>query len=146
VTSLARDFDALAVGDELVTDQRAVTESDVEAFAALTGDRHPQHVDAEWAAASPFGARIAHGLLVLSCAAGLLPFDPDRVLALRAVREAVFKRPVPLGETIRVAAQVTGKRELDPERGLVEARWRVLDRRDRLLMRATVEIVWRRDT
>jgi 3-hydroxybutyryl-CoA dehydratase len=144
VSVLERDFDALAVGDAFVTRGRTVTEADVVAFAALTGDRHPLHVDAEWAAASPFGARIAHGLLVLSYGAGLLPFDPERVIALRAVREAVFKRPVHIGDTIRLEAEVAGKRALDPERGLVEARWRVLDQDDRLSMRATVELLWRR--
>jgi 3-hydroxybutyryl-CoA dehydratase len=139
-----RDFDALSVGDAFVTHGRTVTEADVVAFAALTGDRHPLHVDAEWAAVSPFGARIAHGLLVLSYGAGLLPFDPQRVIALRTVREAVFKRPVRIGDTIRLEAEVAGKRVVDRERGLVESRWRVLDQHDRLSMRATVEILWRR--
>ena len=48
----------------------------------------------------PFGERIAHGLLVLSIAAGLVPFDPQRVIALRRVRDVVFKRPVRFGDTI----------------------------------------------
>jgi 3-hydroxybutyryl-CoA dehydratase len=84
---------------------RTVTEADVIAFAGLTGDYHPQHVDAEWAAQSPFGERIAHGLLVLSLAAGMVDFDPEDVIALRRVRDVVFKRPVKLGDTIRVAAE-----------------------------------------
>ena len=146
MSALGRDFDALAVGDAFVTRGRTVTEADVVAFAALTGDRHPQHVDAEWAAAGPFGARIAHGLLVLSYGAGLLPFDPEWVLALRAVREAVFKRPVLIGDTIHLEAEITGKRAIDPDRGLVEVRWRVLDQHNRLVVRAGVDIVWRRDT
>ena len=82
---------------------RTVTEADVTAFAGLTGDFHPQHVDAEWAAQSPFGERIAHGLLVLSLAAGMVDFDPEEVIALRRVRDVVFKRPVKLGE-LRIAA------------------------------------------
>ena len=61
-------------------------------FAGLTGDMHPQHTDAEWSAQSRFGERIAHGLLVLSCGAGLMPFDPERIVALRRVGDAVFKR------------------------------------------------------
>jgi acyl dehydratase len=78
----------------------------VVAFAALTGDFHPQHVDAEWAAQSPFGERIAHGLLILSLAAGMVDFDPDEVIALRRVRDVVFKRPVKLGDTIRVSTEM----------------------------------------
>ncbi len=40
---------------------RTITEADVVQFAALTGDLHPQHTDAAWAASSRFGERVAHG-------------------------------------------------------------------------------------
>ena len=95
-------FEALETGQAFTTRGRTVTEADVVGFAALTGDWHPQHADAEWAAASPFGERIAHGLLVVSLAAGLVPFDPGRVIALRQVSDATFKRPVRFGDTLRV--------------------------------------------
>ena len=42
---------------------RTITEADVVQFAALTGDLHPQHTDAAWAAESRFGERVAHGML-----------------------------------------------------------------------------------
>jgi acyl dehydratase len=45
---------------------------------------------------------VAHGLLVLSCAAGQVPFDPDRVVALRKVGDAVFKQPVKIGDTVEI--------------------------------------------
>ena len=48
---------------------RTITEADIHAFAALSGDWHPLHTDVLYAAASPFGERIAHGMLVLSWAA-----------------------------------------------------------------------------
>lgn len=142
---LEQDYDALEAGERFVTRGRTVTEADVVGFAALTGDGHPQHVDAEWAARSRFGERIAHGLLVLSYAAGLVPFDPERVVALRGVRDAVFKSPVRLGDTIHVEGEVAAKRELDPGHGLVEVRWRVLNQRGKLVLRAAVEVVWRRE-
>ena len=86
-------------------DRRAggtITEADLVSFAALTGDWHPQHADAEWAAAGRFGERVAHGMLVLSYAVGLVPFDPERVVALRGLDSVTFKRPVRIGDTIRV--------------------------------------------
>ena len=86
-------FEELEAGQAFSTRGRTVTEADVVGFAALTGDWHPQHTDAEWAAGSRFGERIAHGLLVLSYAAGLVPLDPERVVALRRVGDAVFKQP-----------------------------------------------------
>ncbi len=141
---LAQDFDALQQGQRFSTRGRTVTEADVVGFATLTGDTHPQHVDADWSAHSRFGERIAHGLLVLSYAAGLVPFDPERVVALRGVRDAVFKAPVKLGDTIHVEGEIAATKELDPAHGLVEVRWRVLNQRGKLVMRAAVEVVWRR--
>ena len=138
-------FDELAVGEEFETVGRTVTEADVAAFAALTGDEHPQHTDAEWAASSPFGERIAHGMLILSLAVGLAPLDPDRVLALRRLGEAVFKRPVLLGDTINVHGSVLRMRALSEEAGLVGCRWTIVNQRGELCARAEVEVIWRRD-
>ena len=139
----SRSFDDLAEGMRFTTRGRTVTEHDVVAFASLTGDFHPQHVDAAWSADGPFGERVAHGLLVLSYAAGLVPFDPERVMALRAVRDVVFKRPVRLGDTMHVDGRVASLRPVDDAAGLVCVALRVIT--DRLVMAGTVELVWRRD-
>lgn len=144
-TTFSAWFDELEPGTSFSTCGRTVCEADVVAFATLTGDMHPQHVDASWAARSRFGERIAHGMLLLSYAAGLVPFDSDRVVALRRVRDAVFKRPVPIGETIRVDGTLEPQRVLDDDHGLVSCRWRILDGNDRTVVRATVEAVWLRD-
>ena len=138
-------FDDLATGMTFSTRGRTVTEADVVAFAALTGDFHPQHVDARWAAESPFGERIAHGMLVLAYAAGLVPFDPDRIVALRRVRDATFKRPVRLGDTIAVRGRIAATSELDAGSGLVGVLLDVVGDGDRTVMRATVELIWRRE-
>ena len=139
-----RDFDALEPGERFVTSGRTVSEADIGQFAALTGDTHPQHVDAAWASGSRFGEQIAHGLLVLSFAAGSMPFDPERVVALRRVGDAVFKQPVLIGDTVHVEGEVVSVRPIDDENGLVECRWRVLNQHGRLVLRASVELVWRR--
>ncbi|MDX6666249.1 MAG: 3-hydroxybutyryl-CoA dehydratase [Solirubrobacteraceae bacterium] len=138
-------YEQLAVGHEFVSRGRTVTESDVVAFAALTGDWHPQHADAEWAASSAFGERIAHGMLIVSFAVGLVPFDPDRVVALRRISDATFKRPVRFGDTLHVAGSVADLRELDDETGLVTWSWKVLNQDGKLVCRARVEVLWRRD-
>ena len=108
------------MGERFATRGRTISEADITGFAALTGDTHPQHTDAEWAAGSRFGERIAHGLLVLSYAAGLMPFDPERVVALRRVGDAVFKQPVKIGDTLHVEGEIASKAELDAAHGLVE--------------------------
>jgi acyl dehydratase len=146
VNTFAKDFDALSEGERFVTRGRTIGEADIMGFATLTGDTHPQHTDAEWAASSRFGERIAHGLLVLSYAAGLMPFDPERIVALRRVGDAVFKQPVRIGDTIHVEGEIAAKSEIDPGHGLVSTRWRVMNQRGKLVARASVDLVWRRDT
>ena len=138
-----KGFNELEIGERFTTDSRTIGDADIMGFAALTGDTHPQHTDADWAQTSRFGERIAHGLLVLSCAAGLVPFDPDRVVALRKVGDAVFKAPVRIGDSIRVEGEVTKTRDLDDEHGLVECRWKVLNQDGKMVMRVNVEVVWR---
>jgi 3-hydroxybutyryl-CoA dehydratase len=138
-------FEELEAGQTFTTRGRTVTEADVVGFAALTGDWHPQHTDAEWAAGSAFGERIAHGLFVVSLAAGLVPFDGDRVVALRRVADATFKRPVKFGDTLHVTGRVV---ELGPgsdEAGLVAFQWQIVNQDGRTVCRARVEVLWRRD-
>jgi acyl dehydratase len=138
-------FESLSPGQAFASRGRTVTEADVVGFAALTGDWHPQHADAQWAAGSAFGERIAHGMLVVSFAVGLVPFDPERVVALRRVAEATFKRPVRLGDTIRVDGTVDAVRDLDGDAGLVTLAWKILNQHDQAVCRARVEVLWRRD-
>jgi 3-hydroxybutyryl-CoA dehydratase len=138
-----RPFGDLNVGDRFATGGRTVSEADILSFAALTGDGHPQHTDPGWAQGSRFGEQIAHGLLVVSFAVGLLPLDPDRIVALRRVGDAVFKQPVKIGDTLQVEGEIVRTKELDDEQGLVEARLRIVNQSGRLAVRANVELVWR---
>jgi 3-hydroxybutyryl-CoA dehydratase len=133
------------VGQEFTTRGRTVTEADVVGFAQLTGDWHPQHADAQWAEASPFGERIAHGMLVVSVAAGLVPFDPGRVVALRSVSQATFKRPVRFGDTLHVEGRIAELTGGSADAGLVTFGWNVVNQEDRLVCRARVDVLWRRD-
>jgi 3-hydroxybutyryl-CoA dehydratase len=137
--------DSLEPGASFTTRGRTITETDVVSFAALTGDWHAQHADAEWAQRSPFGERIAHGMLVLSYAVGLVPLDPERVVALRRVREATFKRPVKLGDTISVRGRVGELRPLDDALGLLECTWTIVNQDERTVARMVVEVLWRRE-
>ena len=141
---LDHDFDALAPELSFTSRGRTITESDVASFACLTGDSHPQHTDAAWSATSPFGERIAHGMLVLSYAFGLVPFDPERVVALRSVRNAVFKRPVAIGDTIHAIARIDRLTDVDDTAGLVTLRLDVLNQNDRVVARCSVDVLWRR--
>jgi 3-hydroxybutyryl-CoA dehydratase len=138
------DFDRLETGATFATRGRTIAEADLVSFSALTGDWHPQHADAVWAARSRFGGRVAHGMLVLSYAVGLVPIDPARVVALRGIESAVFKRPVKIGDTIHVEGTVEGLRPLDDELGLVSLVWRIVNQHGRTAALVRVSALWRR--
>jgi acyl dehydratase len=140
----ALDFDALEGGERFVTRGRTITEADIVSFATLTCDFHPQHVDAQWASGSRFGERIAHGMMVMSYAIGLVPLDPERVVALRRVSDVVFKHPVYIGDTIRVEGTIESVTTVDSDHGLVESLWKVVTQRERTALRARVELLSRR--
>jgi acyl dehydratase len=141
---LSQDFDRLELGARFRSRGRTITETDLVTFAALTGDSHPVHTDAEWAAESEFGSRIAHGALILSYCVGLVPFDPEHVLALRGFERVAFKRPVRIGDTIRVEGELESKRELDGATGLVVFNWRIVNQHDVAVALAKARVVWRR--
>ncbi len=64
-------FEEFTLGQEIDSPARTVTEADVMLFAGLSGDYNPLHTDVEYARDTPYGERIAHGLLGLSIASGL---------------------------------------------------------------------------
>ncbi len=80
---------------------------------------------------------------MVSLAVGLLPLDPDRIVALRRVSDAVFKQPVKIGDIVHVEGEIVRTRELDDGHGLVELRLRIVNGEGRLAVRAGVELVWR---
>lgn len=100
-------FNDLAVDDEWVSPRRTVTEADVAAFAGLSGDFNPLHVDHEFAATHPFGKPVAHGLLGLTIASGLASNAPRvDTMAFLAIIEWNFLHPIAFGDTIHVLSRV----------------------------------------
>ncbi|MTD44256.1 dehydratase [Conexibacter sp. W3-3-2] len=138
-------FDDLQEGASVPGRGRTVTEADVVAFATLTGDFHPQHVDEAWSADGPFGGRVAHGMLIASYAVGLLQLPFERIVALRRVKDLTFKRPVRLGDTIRAEATIEALRDLDDQAGMVTCRVKVLGAGGQLVARMAIEVLWRRE-
>ena len=107
-------FEEISVGLEIVSPGRTVTESDVVMFAGLSGDYEALHTDAEYAQSTPYGERIAHGLLGLSIASGLAARTgalEGTVLAFTGLSWK-FKAPVKIGDTVRLRARVTKVRPL----------------------------------
>lgn len=102
-------FEEFSVGHRITTAARTVTESDIVLFAGLSGDFNQIHIDAEYSKASPFGARVAHGLLGLSIASGLVVqtgFMEGTIMAFREVNEWKFIKPIYIGDTIHVELEI----------------------------------------
>lgn len=124
-------FGDLAVGDEWESPARTVTEADVSAFACLTGDFNPLHVDHEAARTGPFRRPVAHGLLGLAFAAGLTSHSPRvDTLAFLGIDSWAFHKPIAFGDTIRVLGRVEA---LEPKangrRGVVTWHRRIVNQR-----------------
>ena len=114
--TVSRSFEDFVVGESRTTTGRTITEADIVLHAGQTGDWFPHHVDAEWCAGQPFGQRIAHGTLILSIAVGITAGDINPRAFSYGYDKIRFVRPVHIGDTITVSAEITGKRD-HPRRG-----------------------------
>ena len=140
-------FEEFEVGKSIASVGRTVTEADVVAFAALTGDWTAIHTDAVYAAQHPFGQRVAHGLLGLSIASALaarLGFVEDTVLAFREIGTWKFSLPIYLGDTIRMRATVNETRPMHRlGGGLVTFKVEILNQEDQVVQRGTWSLLIR---
>ena len=123
-------FEDFQVGEKLTTRARTIIEADLMAFAALTGDWYPLHTDVEFAKRSRYGERIAHGMLVLSYANGLIPFCDMAIIAFYGMDRIRFTAPTKIGDTIHVELEVTEKQERDEHSGLITFKEWVKNQRD----------------
>jgi 3-hydroxybutyryl-CoA dehydratase len=108
-------FEEFELGQNIVTSGRTVTESDITTFAGLSGDYNQIHTDAEFSKNTPYGQRVAHGLLCLSIASGLAMRTgvlEGTVLAFREIDEWKFVKPVFIGDSIYVELEVLEKKAL----------------------------------
>ena len=88
---------------------RSFSAQDVLAFAALSGDYSPLHVDREYAASTEFGAQVVHGVLLASLFSQLVGMRVPGKHALYLGQDLTFRRPVLIDETVRAVAKVVGK-------------------------------------
>jgi 3-hydroxybutyryl-CoA dehydratase len=133
-------FEEFALGNSMTSPARTITETDIVAFAALSGDWTAIHTDAEYAAKGNFGERVAHGLLALSIASGLavrLGFIEGTALAFREL-EWKFSLPIKIGDTIHIRAEVAEKKAVPRlGGGIVTFNVDVLNQRNEVTQRGT---------
>lgn len=103
-------YEEIKVGDRAVL-QRRITGEDIEKFAAVTGDKNPVHLDEEYAKASFFGRRIAHGMLTAGLISSLLGNVLPGPGTIYLRQELRFLAPVYPGDTIEAGVEVLEKND-----------------------------------
>ncbi|ATA60353.1 dehydrogenase [Geobacillus stearothermophilus] len=140
-----RPFEQYALGERHRSRGRTITEADIVRFAGVSGDFYPLHMDQEYAKRTPFGERIAHGMLTLSAATGLWMMEPGVVLAFYGIDSLRFVRPVKIGDTIYVESEVKRLTERGEEAGLVTVHQQVVNQRGETVIDAVVHVLVARE-
>jgi acyl dehydratase len=146
---MGRLFDAFSVGQRFETPARVVTGEDILAFAKLSGDHNPVHTDDDFAKASGFPGRIAHGPMGIGLAFGLaakLDLIDGTAVALLSVAWD-FLAPMKPGDAIKALIDVTEKRDArDPARGLLGLSFTIVDAHGTSVQTGSARLLMRRST
>ena len=134
-------FDDLFVGMRFRSPGRTVGEADVMAFAGLTGDFSELHTSDVYAARSQFGRRVAHGMLGLSFAHGLMWARTgelrETAIAFLGISDWRFVGPIFLGDTIfvnYVIAEIRDSRS-KPDQAIATFDVELVNERDEILQK-----------
>jgi 3-hydroxybutyryl-CoA dehydratase len=139
-------FEDFRVGDAITTAARTITETDIVLFAALSGDWHPLHTDAEHAKQTVYSERIAHGLLTLSISSGLMfragkRGIPSSTIALWGVEKVRFVAPTKIGDTLHVESEVVQLTSVDAQSGLITFQQRVVNQHSATVLSYTSKLL-----
>jgi acyl dehydratase len=140
-------FEELNVGDEFISPGRTITEADVVNFAGVSGDFNQIHTDREFCHGTPFGQPLAHGLLVMSIATGLMNrtgvFD-GTAIAMLGIDGWRFLKPVLFGDTVHVRMTIVEKRATSHvERGVVRRKLEVINQRGDIVQEGFIAVMCR---
>lgn len=131
-----RFFEDFRVGEIFHAPPRTITDAHFLFFAGLTGDNHPIHYDDEYARGTPFGRRLAHGLMLsamTALGAGELSMQVEESIIAFLGQSAQYRAPVFVGDTIRPELEVV---ELLPKgnRGVLKLRCRLRNQRGEVVL------------
>ena len=130
-------YEEITVG-QTASYSRLVEERDIALFAAVSGDVNPVHLDADFAAGTVFGERIAHGMLTgafISAALAMELPGPGTIYLGQSLR---FRLPVKIGDTLTVTLEVTDKQD---RRNIVTLDCRAHNQAGKLVATGTAEVI-----
>ena len=103
----------LKVGDRALL-TKTFSEQEVFQFAEISTDKNPLHLDKEFGAASIFGKRIVHGMLVASLFTGLIGMELPGRGSIYLGQTLTFKAPVAIGEQVTASVEIIKIRDDKP--------------------------------
>ncbi len=103
----------LKVGDSASL-TKTISDADIRAFAELTGDNNPLHLDDEYAATTRFGRRIAHGMLAASLISTVLAAELPGIGTVYLSQNSQFVAPLYPGDTVTARVTVMKIRDDKP--------------------------------
>jgi len=138
-----RYYEDAKVGDECITPSVTVTSEMINAYADLSGDHTPIHVDEEYARKSDFGTRVAHGLLGLSLADGLKTQADYRFLPGKSLGWTWdFLAPIKINDTLHVKFRVASMRTTSkPGWGIVVLPSELINQRGEVVQRGEHKVM-----
>lgn len=117
-------FDDFETGQTFDSPGRTVTDTDLSLFCMLSGDWHPIHSDEEFARTTPFGRRIVGGVFGIAVVTGMMSrwgMFEESVVAMTTLDDWRFRKPIFVGDTLRVRMTILDKRlSRGGTRGLVD--------------------------
>lgn len=132
-------FEEFEVGQKIHSVGRTITETDIVNFAGISGDYNEMHTNAVYSSGTPFGQRVAHGMLGLSIASGLAwqtGVLEGTVIAFREISSWKFVKPVYIGDTLRVVLEVKDTKSIPrAEGGIVVIQLDVLNQDEKTVMK-----------
>ena len=146
-TIRVRYYEDVPEGETFESIGRTITDADILAYAGVSGDFARLHTDEAYMKTTPFGGRIAHGLLTAAISSGLAQAYFNEILVLAHLESTFkFERPVRPGHTIRILVTAGARRETkDPGRGIIKFTREILNQRDeRTSLGATTLMIGRR--
>lgn len=130
-------YEEIAIG-QTATYTREVGERDIQLFAEVSGDVNPVHLDEEFAAATQFKGRIAHGMLTgafISAALAMKLPGPGTIYLKQDLR---FRLPVRIGDTVTVTLEVVEKQD---RRQIVTLDCRATNQDGKVVATGTAEVM-----
>lgn len=127
----------MKLGDSAST-AKTISESDVYLFAGITGDHNPAHVNEAAASQTPFGGRIAHGILSAGLISAVLAMKLPGPGTIYLGQELKFTKPVRFGDTVTATCTVS---ELIPEKNIARLDTTCTNQRGEVVIKGTATVM-----